>query len=143
MNLLVAVDLSEATAKVLEAAGTLAQRQGSAICILHVAEPEPDFVGYATASAAIRSTVAKEFRREHRAVQELADRLREQGVDATALLIRGPTVESILREAERMKAQMIVVGTHGHGAVYTMLVGSVSAGVIRKASVPVVVVPTR
>jgi nucleotide-binding universal stress UspA family protein len=34
-----------------------------------------------------------------------------------------------------------VVGSHGHGAAYDLLVGSISAGIIRKAEVPVVVVP--
>ncbi|MFB9903716.1 universal stress protein [Allokutzneria oryzae] len=40
-------------------------------------------------------------------------------------------------------AEMLVLGSHGHGHVVTALVGSVSAAVVRKANCPVVVIPTR
>jgi len=52
-------------------------------------------------------------------------------------------VESTLKEADRLEAGMIVVGTHGHGAVYDVLIGSYSAGIIRKSKLPVLVVPVR
>ncbi|MGL5938967.1 MAG: universal stress protein, partial [Waterburya sp.] len=38
---------------------------------------------------------------------------------------------------------MIVLGSHGHGAVYRTLVGSVSEGIIHKASCPVLIVPAK
>jgi len=41
------------------------------------------------------------------------------------------------------QADMIVVGSHGHGAVYDVLIGSYSAGIIRGSELPVVVVPVR
>ena len=65
------------------------------------------------------------------------------GLEATALLIRGPTVETTLKEAENLKAELIVVGTHGHGAVYDVLIGSYSADIIRTSTLPVLVVPIR
>lgn len=142
MNILLAVDLSIASEKVLDAARLIAEDRGAKVYVLHVADPDPDFVGFQTASPAVRQTIARELRREHRAVQLLTDQLSDEGVDATALLLRGATVDTILREADRIKAQMIVIGTHGHRAVYDVLVGSVSAGVIRKSKIPILVVPT-
>jgi hypothetical protein len=41
------------------------------------------------------SQVAQELRREHRGVQALAEKLRNDDIDATALLVRGPTVETV------------------------------------------------
>lgn len=142
MNLLVPVDMSEASEKVVEAARRMATGREAKVYVLHVAAPDPDFVGFQTASPAVRLAVAQEFRREHRAVQAIADKLRSEGIDATALLVRGVTVDSILHEAEAMNADTIVIGTHGHGAVHGAIVGSVSSGVIRKSKVPVLVVPT-
>ena len=143
MNILVAVDLSPASAKVVEAAGRVAKLTGAKVYILHTAEPEPDFVGYDAGPEVVRTQVANEYRREHRDVQALAQKLRDDGLDATALLIQGPTVDTTLKEADNLDAELIVVGTHGHGAVYDVLIGSYSAGIIRKSKRPVLVVPIR
>jgi nucleotide-binding universal stress UspA family protein len=113
------------------------------VYVLHVAEPEPDFVGYDAGPEVVRTQVAEELHREHREVQALAQRLRDRDIDATALLIRGPTVDTALREAASLEAGLIVVGSHGHGAVYDVLVGSYSAGIIRRSELPVLVVPIR
>ncbi|MGE3103736.1 MAG: universal stress protein [Lysobacterales bacterium] len=143
MNVLVAVDLSPAADKVIAAAERVALAIGAEVFVLHVAEPEPDFVGYDAGPNVVRQQVADEYRREHRAVQDLAERLRAAGVRATALLIQGPTAATTLREAVRLNAELIVVGSHGHGAVYDVLVGSYSAAILRQSPVPVLVVPTR
>jgi nucleotide-binding universal stress UspA family protein len=143
MNILVAVDLSPASEKVVDAAGRVAKLTGAKVFILHTAEPEPDFVGYDAGPEVVRTQVANEYRREHRDVQALAEKLRNDGLDATALLIQGPTVETTLKEADNLNAELIVVGTHGHGAVYDVLIGSYSAGIIRKSKRPVLVVPIR
>mgnify|MGYP001821715466 FL=1 len=143
MNILVAVDLSPASEKVVETAGDVARLTGARVYVLHAAEPEPDFVGYDAGPEVVRTQVAQELRREHRDVQALAEKLRNDGLDATALLIRGPTVETTLKEADSLEADLIVVGTHGHGAVYDVLVGSYSAGIIRRSKLPVLVVPIR
>ena len=143
MNILVAVDLSPASERVVEAAGRVAKLTGAKVYILHTAEPEPDFVGYDAGPEVVRTQVANEYRREHRDVQALADKLRDDGLNATALLIQGPTVETALREADNLEAELIVVGTHGHSAVYDVLIGSYSAGIIRKSKRPVLVVPIR
>lgn len=143
MNVLVAVDLSPAADKVIAAAERVALAIGAEVFVLHVAKPEPDFVGYDAGPNVVRQQVADEYRREHRAVQDLAERLRAAGVRATALLIQGPTAATTLREAVRLNVELIVVGSHGHGAVYDVLVGSYSAAILRQSPVPVLVVPTR
>lgn len=141
MKILVAVDFSGVTPRVMEIARDLAARTTSHVYVLHVAEPEPDFVGYDTGPDVVRDQVAEEFHREHRQVQALADKLRSSNVGATALLIQGSIVETIVREAERLDADIMVVGSHGHGAVFDLLVGSISEGLVRKSTRPVLVVP--
>ena len=143
MIILVAVDLSPASGKVVDAAGRIAKLTGARVYILHVAEPEPEFVGYDAGPEVVRTQVAEELRREHKGVQALAEKLRGEGMDATALLIRGPTVEMTLKEADNLKADLVVVGTHGHSAVYDVLIGSYSAGIIRRSKLPVLVIPVR
>jgi nucleotide-binding universal stress UspA family protein len=74
-------------------------------------------------------------------LQKQAASLRDSGVEVTALLLQGPTVESILNQSEKLKADWIVVGSHGHGALYHVWMGSVGQGLIHRAGCPVVVVP--
>lgn len=142
-KLLAALDFSDATGQVLDQAAALAEAFSAELTLLHVAAPDPDFVGYEAGPDTVRDTRAGELRGEHRKLQELADGLRERGIPTRALLIQGPTVEKILDEAARTAAGAIVIGSHGHGALHRVLLGSVSEGVMRGAACPVHVVPTR
>ena len=141
MKLLVAVDFSKTTELVLRVARRLAASLDASVWLVHAAEPEPDFVGYDAGPDVVRDQVAKELRDEHKKLQALADDLREAGVDVTAMLVQGPTVETLLKEADRQGADLIVVGSHGRGMVGEMLMGSVSKGLIRAGQCPVTVVP--
>ena len=142
MNILVCIDFSDSTEKVVSNSEKLAKSVSAKLWILHVAEPEPDFVGYDVGPQYIRDSLAEQFHQEHRLAQEIAEKMREKGLEATALLIQGPTAEVILETAEKVEADIIVIGTHGKGAVYHLLVGSVSEAVIHKAECPIFVVPT-
>ena len=141
MKLLVAVDFSETTERVLRVTRRCAASLDASVWLVHVADPEPDVVGYEAGPDVVRDQVAKELRDEHRKLQALAEDLREPGVDVTALLVQGPTVETLLNEADKQGADLIVVGSHGRGVVGEMLLGSVSKGLIRAGKCPVTVVP--
>ncbi len=142
MSLLVALDFSAVADDQLEIVGRLASPNRE-VYLLHVAEPDPSFVGYEAGPDEVRHDVAVEFKREHEQLHAMADRLREQGHEVNALMVQGPTVQTILEQAEKLEAEVIVVGSHGRGKLFDLVVGSVSAGVIRKSPVPVLVVPTR
>lgn len=142
MKLLVGVDLSESTEKVVKKAEEVAKALSAKVWLLHVAMPEPDFVGFEVGPQTVRDSLSKEFHGEHRQIQDIADRLRKAGLDTTALLVQGSTAEIILNEASKLNIDMIVVGSHGRGAMYQLLVGSVSEGVLRKSACPILVVPT-
>ena len=142
MKLLVAVDLSESTQTIVEKVEEINKEYPAKVWILHNAEPEPDILEFKVDPLAARENLAKKFHNEHRQIQEIANRLRKAGLDATALLVHGATVESILKEASDLDVDMIVVGTHGRGAMYQLLVGSVSEGILHKSRYPVLVIPT-
>jgi nucleotide-binding universal stress UspA family protein len=142
MKLLVAVDLSESTQIIVDKVEEINTECPAQVWILHNAEPEPDFVEFKVDPLAARESLAKRFHNEHRQIQEIANRLRKAGLDATALLVHGATVETILKEASDLDVDMIVVGTHGRGAMHQLLVGSVSEGILHKSRYPVLVIPT-
>ena len=142
MKLLVAVDLSESTQTIVEKVEEINKEYPAKVWILHNAEPEPDILEFKVDPLAARETLAKKFHNEHCQIQEIANRLRKAGLDATALLVHGATVEAILKEASDLDVDMIVVGTHGRGAMYQLLVGSISEGILHNSRCPVLVVPT-
>ena len=140
-NILVPLDFSEATLEVLDHASLLARSLSAKLWLIHVAASEPDFIGYGTGPQTVRDQVASELRDEHRRTQQVAEKLRRSGLAATALCPQGATVKTILYEAEKLKVDLIVMGSHGRGAIYRALLGSVSEGVLRKATCPVMIVP--
>jgi nucleotide-binding universal stress UspA family protein len=142
MKLLVAVDFSDASTEVLDRARSLALGMKARVWLLHVAEPDPDFVGYDAGPQTVRDSVAKKFHEEHRALQAHAKAFRSAGIDAVALLVQGSTVQTLLGQAAKLEVDLIVIGSHGKGAMKRLLVGSTSEGVLHKADVPVLVVPT-
>ena len=142
MKLLVAVDLSESTQIVMEKAEAIAKALSAKVWILHNAEPEPDFVEFKVDPLEARESLSKKFHAEHRQIQQIAEQMRKEGLDTTALLVHGATVETILKMAEELEVDMIVVGSHGRGAMHQLLVGSVSEGILHNSRCPVIVVPT-
>ena len=142
MKILVGIDLSTSTEKVVTKAEEIAKAISAKLWLLHIAEPEPDFVGWEVGPQSVRNSLSKEFHNEHRQIQEITDRLRKKGLDASALLVQGPTVDTILEEATKLSVDMIVIGSHGRGAMYKLLVGSVSEGVLHGAECPILIIPT-
>ena len=78
---------------------------------------------------------------EDRATLEVAvDLAADRGLPVTTELLRGPAVREIVAFADEHDADLIVVGSRGHGALTTALLGSVSLGVLRHTTRPVLVV---
>lgn len=140
-KILVPVDFSKVTEAALRTAAALAGPLQAELILLHIAAPDPEFVGYETGPASVRQAVAHQLAAEHKRLQELQHDLEGKSLRVTALLIQGYTVEKILAEAERLPADLIIMGSHGHGGLHHLLMGSVAEGVVRKAPCPVVLVP--
>ena len=141
MIILVAVDLSPASKKVVAAAADVADVTGASIYVLHAAEPEPDFVGYDAGPQTTRNAVADRFREQPRELQGIAEDIRDSGLDCEALLVQGPYVEKIISESGKLSADIIVIGAHSKGLLSRVLLGSVSEGVLKESRIPVLVVP--
>ena len=143
MKLLAALDLASSTPAVLREARNWARRLSAELILIHVAEPDPDFIGYGAGPESVRLAVAHKFTRAHQQIEALAVELRKDGIDAKALLIQGATAETILREADNLSVDAIFMGTRARGAIHDLMVGSVSKEVLRHSSRPVLLVPPR
>jgi len=120
-NIMVAVDFNDSIGELMVYADTLAQAYNSKVWILHVADPEPDFVGYEPGPQYIRDIKAEEYREEHRNLQEICKNFLSEDINAEALLIQGSTVETVLSEAQKLHIDLLIVGTHKHSFLHNLL----------------------
>lgn len=145
-DVLTAIDFSDRSAEVLRVAGRLARATGGTVHLVHAAAEEPALVGYDPEDdlGDFRpEDRARELLEEHAELRDLAAELAATGLQVRPRLVVGPTVEVLLDEADRLHVGWIVVGSHGHGGLRNLLLGSVSEGLVRHADRPVVVVPAR
>jgi nucleotide-binding universal stress UspA family protein len=140
-NILVPIDFSEGTESVLLHAERIARAFGAKVWLVHVAVVEPAFVGYEVGPSFVRHSVADQLRSEHQQLQNRQKYFQNTGIDATSLLVRGDPGDKILDEIDRLRADMVVMGSHGHGTVHQFLTGSVCSDVLKRCNCPVLVVP--
>jgi len=141
-TILAATDFSDVSDEILEKASELAQKFSAHLWILHVAAPDPDFVGYEVGPQHVRDWRANTLKKERRFLQEKADELeKEMGIEVTPLMAQGPTADTILKEATDLKADLIVLGSHGHGALYDLIVGTVTEAILKSSKFPTLVIP--
>jgi len=143
-NIIVAVDFSNATSGVLEMAVGLAKSFGAGLQLLHVVEPEPSYTAYGFTPDEFPAMNAFHEEAKRRATLKLDELLATVRVDlpgATCKMAEGSPLYTLLDHVKQSGADFVVVGSHGHGVIASLLLGSVAEGMVRKATVPTLVVP--
>jgi nucleotide-binding universal stress UspA family protein len=136
-NILFATDFSEDSAHALSYARTLAELCGTKLHILHVIENPLDHL-YGEPHGEYPALEANAVRKSHELIHRFDDVL--AGFTNFELTTKsGEAALEILRAAEEKHAGVIVMGTHGGGALRHMLLGSTVEKVLRSANVPVMV----
>jgi nucleotide-binding universal stress UspA family protein len=64
----------------------------------------------------------------------------QHGWNARSLHAQGPAPEVLAEFAKAQKVDLIVMGSHGHSALGSMILGSVAAGVLARCDVPVLLI---
>ena len=142
-NIVVALDFSDSSSILLDHAIDMARMYDAKVWLVHVAAPDPDFVGYGVGPVYVREDRATTLKVEHRTLDEYKKKLLSKGVDADALLIQGPTAGTLLDELDKLEADLLIIGKKGHSAFYKAFVGSVFTEVIKHAEIPVLAIPAK
>ena len=137
-------DFSPASGAAFRKAVELAKENRATLLIVHVLPTLP-MVGDAYMAASAYDEMLRAHRLQaDKAMDRLVKRARAAGVRVTGhVLDFGPVAESIVRFAKRQRADLIVTGTHGHGVIAKVLLGSVAERVISRAPCPVMTVKGR
>ena len=141
MTTVIATDGSDLAARAVEAGVELAKATGDTVVIVTAWQiPVGDF-GLPYSTIATPELIDAERDVAERTLSGAADVARAAGVEVETELREGSAPREICDVASERNARMIVIGSHGWGAVKSALYGSVAAGVLRHAACPVLMVP--
>jgi nucleotide-binding universal stress UspA family protein len=137
-------DFSGASAPALKLALDLARADRAELLIAHVINPIVPVAGEGYLSPRMYEDLARS-QRAHAARQldRLVARARKARARARPLLLEGSPHERITRAAKARRADLIVMGTHGRGAVARLFLGSVAERVVGSAPCPVLTIKGR
>jgi len=158
-RILVPIDFSDVTPSVIDLARQLAKALDAEIHLVHVKEltaaTAPGSLGYGLAGmpelAPMSGVLVPGFEPMVQPLLENEDQksklaqwrkeIGDAGFKVTLHEPTGAVAEEILNKANEINADLIVMGTHGHGAMYNLLVGSTTKGVLKHSTRPVLLVP--
>ena len=142
-NILVALDFSPATDVLMEQAYQYGKAFNAKVWLIHVAAPDPDFIGYEVGPEYIRENRAETLKKEHKTLADYKATLIAEGIDAEALLIQGPTVETLFERIEKLNADLLIIGKKGHSMLHKAFIGSIFSSVVKKSEIPVLAIPSK
>jgi nucleotide-binding universal stress UspA family protein len=121
----------------------LANAFSSKVWILHVVPPTRQHP-YNVDSTISRRELAAELRHEHDFLHHLAKCMKDKNkdIDAKALLVEGPIINTILDKSERLTVDLIVLGCHKHGRLYGAILDDTEEGLLSKCTRPIMFIPT-
>ena len=141
-TILVPTDFGETSDHALEAALDLAKALQAKVHVLHVYQipvygfPDGAFVPGPEIAAKISES-------SERGLAATLDRFKDRGIPLSKSLRTGAAHEEIVACAKELPAQVIVMGTHGRGALAHALLGSVTERVVRTSPIPVLTIRHR
>ncbi len=140
-NILVTIDFNDNEKTLIDKAIQMAKPFDSKLWLLHIAAPEPDYVGFGVGPPHLGDWRATQLKKERKQLQEYTSDLKEKGINTEGLFIEGATIKTVLKEAKKLNVDLIIVGHHKHNFLYKALVKSISTGIIQKSKIPLLIVP--
>lgn len=138
-TILAPLDGSKRAEAILSHLEKLAQSNGSRVIFMQVVEPiliaaGADFAFQTKEEFEVLEKQAEEY------LAGLKGEFLEKGIDARAFVTHGPVVEAIISAAEREKADLIAIASHGRTGLSRVFYGSVAAGVLHRIDRPLLLI---
>ena len=133
-TILAAIDFSPVTKRVVAEAVALARAAQARVILLNVTSPESLVQDYAALEAVVGGSDPQDGKAEGAG--------NASHIHGDALQVVGEPIDAILEQAARCSADYVVMGSHGHTALFELIVGSTTAGVVRRSQCPVMIVPS-
>jgi nucleotide-binding universal stress UspA family protein len=141
MTILAPVDFSRTTDAVVAETIALAKALKAKVVLLNVLQPPTITSEYGPLMSNVAEIVAVGERVAAKQLARVQEVLAAEAIESETLQFAGAPVPNILKQAEKLGVDYIVMGSHGHTAFYDLLVGSTTHGVLLKSPCPVLIVP--
>ncbi len=139
-RILVPVDFSPDSRNALQYAADLAAVFRAGIVTLHVVEPVYVAEPYLGVAPEVGILLDEQVRNAKAVLARLATDLKKKGQRIRTMVTAGPPALLIVDVAKDVRADLIVMGTHGRTGLAHLLIGSVAEKVVRTAQCPVLTV---
>lgn len=140
-TILAPVDFSSATDRVVAEAAALARAHGGRVVLLSVIQPPAITSEYAPLMENLSEITAAGEKAAAKRLARLQEQLQREQIPTETVQLNGAPILHIVEQANKFQADYIVMGSHGHTALYDILVGSTTHGVLMRAKCPVVILP--
>lgn len=132
MKILATIDFSTTSESVLKNTAAYAKLMDAEVFLIHTEPANLDI-----------DLEEQDLTQETVRLKKNAQALEKVGVKVTPLFLQGPVCETILEEAKRIGANLIIVGAHGHGGAHCKVpVGHISECILLRARIPVLIIPS-
>ena len=142
-RILVPVDGSSTSNAGLREAIRLAQGQGAALQLVHVADQHFITTMGMESAMVVDDLLADVVKAGKRILHNAEQVVRKAGLEPTSVMLEtltGPAADPIVRQAKKWNADLIVIGTHGRTGIARFVLGSVASRVVSHAACPVLTV---
>ncbi|NLN33919.1 MAG: universal stress protein [Flavobacteriaceae bacterium] len=140
-KILVPIDFSDFNKTVIEHAIEHAKLVKGQIYLIHVATLDIGVIVSETGFTYLPELEETALNEEAEQMSQLKEEIESQGILCETIVKQGIPADIIVQEAKDLNADLIVIGSLGHNALYNMFIGSVASDVIKHSSVPLLVVP--
>lgn len=139
-NILVPVDFSEVSEFIAKWAKEFAKKIGAKIHLVFVLEDLAEYEGFYIRAEALTELENILLENAEKAMEEFVKKHFSDMPEVNQIIIKGDVVEKIIETGEKVKADLIIIGTHGRKGLDRILFGSVANGVVKHSPIPVLTI---
>jgi nucleotide-binding universal stress UspA family protein len=151
-KVIIALDYEPSAQKVAETGYSLAKSMRAGVVLLHIIDEITYYssieyspiMGFSGFSSAVTPNLI-DIEKVKKASKKFLDKSKQHLCDDTIEVIveEGDTADTIIKTANNLRADLIVVGTHSRRGLEKILMGSVAEKILHNTSIPLFIVPTR
>lgn len=143
MKIALAYNFEALSAHLIEEALKLALSAKAKVYLLHIAAPDPHLLSYTMRESKLDPKREAELSAERRILKRLAQRFSDAGLECEVIIEQGNTVELLLQQIAKIKADYLVIGHHEEKGFLRYFIDSAAHKLLKSCPIPVLVVPLK
>ncbi len=140
-KIVLALDFEWQSNKLLAEAKRYALAFKAQLHIVHVSTLSSSTLNYDPMVEGAANDNKPELSAERRLLKQLCSNLKTEGVDSDFSIVEGDVSTNLLRQAEKVEAELVIVGHHKKGFLMRALLKSTSEEALQKTKIPILAIP--